>query len=119
MSTEKECRRTIAERAQGFCERCGRCGPLTLHHRKKKGQGGAWDPTNCVLVDGHGTTGCHGWIESHPNAAEAEGFHVRPWRDPAEIPILYRGEWGYLTADGKVRIEREEVAPESGDLPPR
>lgn len=55
-----------------------------------------------MMLCGHGTAGCHGWVESNPNAAEAEGWHVRPWQDPAEIPVLYRGALALLTEDGKV-----------------
>ncbi|QDH92334.1 HNH endonuclease [Gordonia phage Spooky] len=97
---EKAARRIVNERADGFCERCGRYG-TTIHHRKKRGQGGPWTPQNCVAVCGHGTTGCHGWAEHHPNAAHEEGFHVRPWEDETSIPILHStrrrlllNEWG-------------------------
>lgn len=71
-----------------------------MHHRKKRGQGGPWSPENIVAVCGSGTTGCHGWIEGHPNAAAETGFHVRPWQDPAQIPVLYRGSKHVLLDEG-------------------
>ncbi len=71
-----------------------------MHHRKKRGQGGPWSPENIVAVCGHGTAGCHGWIEHHPNDAAEQGFHVRPWQDPLLIPVLYRGSWATLCKDG-------------------
>ena len=72
-----------------------------MHHRKKRSQGGDWSPENIVAVCGHGTTGCHGWIEHNPEAAAHEGFHVRPWEDPAEVKIfqVYRRKWTRLTVD--------------------
>lgn len=100
--SEASCRRTVKERAGGACERCGRGGDTTMHHRKKRGQGGAWAPGNIVAVCGHGTAGCHGHIEHNPNAAEAEGFHVRPWQNPDDIPVLYRSQLAYLREDGSV-----------------
>ncbi|WP_260763048.1 hypothetical protein [Mycobacterium sp. SMC-4] len=62
----------------------------------KRSQGGPWTPQNCVMLCGHGTLGCHGWVEHNPNAAADEGFHVRPWNSPAEVPVLYRGRWVLL-----------------------
>ena len=77
-----------------------------MHHRKKRGQGGPWSPENIVAVCGDGTRGCHGWCESHPDAASADGFHVRPWEDPAATPILYRlAYWALLTSEGKVECQ--------------
>ena len=80
-----------------------------MHHRKKRGQGGLWEPQNVVAVCGDGTRGCHGWIESHPDRASAIGFHVRPWFDPAEVPILYRlTYWALLTPEGVVDYDLPE-----------
>jgi hypothetical protein len=59
---------------------------------------------NCVLLCGTGVQGCHGWVENNPDAACAEGFHVRPWNEPELIPVLWRGsQWVFLTEDGKVQ----------------
>src|SRR5690349_19712874 len=80
----------IAERAGWLCERCGNPGE-SVHHRKKRSQGGGWTWENLVFLCGTGTTGCHGWIEHHANAAEKEGFHVRPWQKPEDIELRYRG----------------------------
>jgi hypothetical protein len=87
LNSERLCRKVIPLRSGGFCERCGRGGGLSLHHRKKRGQGGAWSPDNIVHVCGHGTIGCHGWIEHNPDAAAAEGWHVRPWQIPGDTPV--------------------------------
>lgn len=102
---EKKCRLIVAERSEGFCERCCRSDRrLTMHHRKKRGQGGLWTPENIVALCGHGTVGCHGWVEHFPDAAAVRGWHVRPWQNPAEAPVLWRGsDWVLLTAEGKTQ----------------
>lgn len=90
--SERDCRRIVYARSEKLCERCCRNGPyLSVHHRKKRSQGGGWSPSNCVLLCGDGVRGCHGWIEHHPTDAGVYGFHVAPWRDPVEVPILWRG----------------------------
>ena len=99
----------IAERAGWLCERCG-CAGQSVHHRKKRSQGGGWSWENLVFVCGTGTTGCHGWIEHNPNDAEWEGFHVRPWQQSAAIPVKYQGEWALLLPDGGIQYE-------SGNIP--
>lgn len=72
-----------------------------MHHRLKRGQGGLWAPENIAALCGHGTAGCHGWVEHFPDAAALIGWHVRPWENPASIPVLWRGStWVYLLSDG-------------------
>lgn len=103
MDAERACRRIVYARADKFCERCCRNGSLSVHHRVKRSQGGKWTASNCVLVCGSGVTGCHGWIEHHADAAAAEGFHVRPWDDPALIPLWWRSSrWVLLRDDGEM-----------------
>lgn len=100
---EKLCRRLCLERSEGFCERCCVYGPLTMHHRKKRGQGGLWTPDNIVAVCGDGVTGCHGWFEHNPDKAAGLGWHVRPWEDSTEVPVFWRGStWVLLKTDGSV-----------------
>ncbi|MFC9767756.1 HNH endonuclease [Rhodococcus jostii] len=99
--SEQKTRRVIAARSEGMCEYCGLWG-YTIHHRVKQSQGGVWSPVNCIALCGHGTTGHHGWVEHHPNAAARVGLHVRPWQDPAEVMVRYRGRMAFLTDDGQV-----------------
>jgi hypothetical protein len=101
---EKSCRAIVYERAERFCERCCSGGPvLTVHHRKNRSQGGGWTAGNCVLLCGSGVTGCHGWAGANSAAASAEGFHVKPWEDPLEVPVQWRmSRWAYLDDEGKV-----------------
>lgn len=101
---EKQCRNIVLARAENMCERCTNVSRgITVHHRVKRSHGGRWTPSNCVALCGHGTTpgGCHSWVEHNPDAAEETGFHVRPWNDPTETPILWRGnKLVYLLDDG-------------------
>lgn len=61
-----------------------------------------------VYVTGSGTTGSHGFIESHPQAASESGFHVRPWENPADKPLLLHGKtWVKLNANGTYDMEDE------------
>ncbi|QNN99473.1 HNH endonuclease [Gordonia Phage Sephiroth] len=99
-TTEKRCRAILANRSDGICERCCAAPAQSVHHRRKRGQGGPWTPTNCVHICGDGTRGCHGWIEGHPNAAREEGFHVRSYENEAEVPVLIWGNLVYLDDEG-------------------
>lgn len=84
---ESKTRRIVWARSDRWCEVCGIAVADSIHHRWKKGQGGPWSPSNCIAVCGDGTRGCHGWIEHNPNAAAAQGLHLRPGEIPAEVPI--------------------------------
>lgn len=93
MHFSPETRQIIVARAGECCERCGlhaRGG--SIHHRRPRGMGGTKDPAaataaNGVLLCGSGTTGCHGWVESHRAEALAQGWLVRQGVDPAIVPI--------------------------------
>lgn len=77
----------VLQRDQAKCARCGdeltgdRGINWSIHHRRNRGSGGsrlAWVnlPANLVPVCGSGTTGCHGWIETHRTDAYEDGFLV-------------------------------------------
>lgn len=98
---EKQCRSIVYERSGQLCERCCAGRVRSVHHRKKRSQGGLWEPSNCVLLCGTGVQGCHGWVEHNPSTAHAQGFHVRPWEQPGEVPLYWRlSQWVLLTNDG-------------------
>lgn len=108
--SEKYCRAVAEGRATrplGFlaCERCGGHDPCTLHHRRKRShlpKNRLWEPSNCVILCGHGTAGCHGWVEHNPAAALEEGWHVPSWMEPAEVAVKlwYADEPMYLRDSG-------------------
>lgn len=82
-------------------QRCARCGQRAAnwHHRLPRSRGGPDDPINLVALCGSGTTGCHGWVEHHPEQARRDrwtipgymlrGVYVGP---DDEYQTLYRKE---------------------------
>ena len=92
--------------------RCARCRrsvtdfPASVHHRVPRRMGGTRDPRindprNLVLVCGSGTTGCHGWIESHRELSYASGWLLRSLDDLDEPLIPLWGDAFALTVDGE------------------
>lgn len=73
------------------CERCGSSEELTHHHRVKRSQGGKHDPSNVVVLCGHGTSPgkCHAWAEANPNEARAQGWALGRNDDPLTVPIVH------------------------------
>lgn len=120
----------IVRRDGDCCALCG--GPITgvrgfdwsVHHRCPRGQGGtslAWvgSSANGLLLHGHGTAGCHGWVESHRDAATSSGFLVpRNGRMVAsDIPIRHAIHgWVLLRDDGFVTPLLEATAYELLDV---
>lgn len=97
---ESQARRIVAERCGGRCERCG-APEYTVHHRRKRSQGGGWEPSNLLALCGHGTAGCHGHVEANPNWATALGFWLRAGQTGATSPVWLWGRLVLLTDDGR------------------
>lgn len=57
-------------------------------------------PANILLLCGSGTTGCHGWIESHRAEALDLGLLVYRSHDPVQIPVQLRYGTVLLRNDG-------------------
>lgn len=90
---EATCRGIVNERCQRRCEGCTRFG-VEHHHRLNRSQGGKWIPGNIAAL----CSSCHRYVTEHPKEAWEIGFHVRPWEDYREIPILLHGtHWVRLT----------------------
>lgn len=91
---ERVGRRIVRERSGGLCELAipGVClgRAAGVHHRVKRGQGGRWNPSNLLDACGSGTTGCHGWAESHPTDAQALGISLLSGDEPAREPVTMR-----------------------------
>lgn len=92
-------RANVVVREDGRCFRCGkqvaiyegetyhdlpvvkRVAEFSIHHRKPRGMGGSNSLDinifpNLILLCGTGTTGCHGWVESHREQAYKEGLLI-------------------------------------------
>lgn len=104
MTASAGVRRLVLSRDQGCCVRCGRqvydpdgdvlYGMYSLQHRRARGMGGTRSrvsdsPANLVTLCGSGTTGCHGWVESHRAEARLYGWAVSRWQDPTVVPMLH------------------------------
>ncbi|WP_300733750.1 hypothetical protein [Pseudomonas sp.] len=96
-------------RAFASCESCGRGlvwerrgWQWSAHHRDPRGMGGSSDPalgaaSNGLILCGHGTSGCHGLVESRRAAALAAGLLVGPGARAADVPVT-------LYMFGRVRL---------------
>lgn len=102
---------TVWERDMGMCVRCyayifgDRGRGWSLHHRRPRGSGGTslkWVnlPANLILLCGSGTTGCHGWVESHRADSRKLGFLVslNGTEAASHVPIHHAG-YGLVLLD--------------------
>ena len=105
-------REEVFRAQRGRCRRCGRPIPpgsvRSLHHRQPRGMGGTRDPhvnhpAHLAFVCGSGTTGCHGYIESHRAEAYEMGWLVRRPTDPCDVPWLGDGAPLRLRPSGQDR----------------
>lgn len=96
------CRRPLRWHERGFA--------WSLHHRKPRGAGGTRRLITCadgLILCGSGTTGDHGWAESHRETATLWGLlislnAVGPEFDPANVRVRRDdGTWWLLTDDGR------------------
>lgn len=91
-----------------MCVRCGASSPLTTQHRAPRGMGGTrrpWVnlPGNLITLCGSGTTGCHGWVESHRAEALSYGWLVSGLAVtmPSDVPVwTFTRGWVLLDDDG-------------------
>jgi hypothetical protein len=92
-------RKTVLDRAQGRCERCGKPAEhLELHHRQYRSRGGKHLASNIVALDGWGNhTGDHGWAHT-TTEAEDQGFSIRSGFDPHTVKVLH-GVFGLVLLD--------------------
>lgn len=107
---DDDTRMTVHMRADGYCERCGidfdGVGMMSIHHRRPRRMGGTSDPvansvSNLMAICGSGTTGCHGWIESHRTEAYTNGWLLYSGQNPGEIPAYIHGKgFRLLTSEG-------------------
>ena len=120
---EAQARQIVNARSGGRCELCRASEPLTFSHRKPKGLGGLWTPSNGIRACGSGTTGCHGWIEAHPEWAAEAGWRVSGTRDPATVlawvwPVLAWPGWVWFDEEGGY-VYPDDQPPAPPHLPPQ
>jgi hypothetical protein len=65
----------------------------SLHHRRPRGMGGSrrvdtHTAAALVLTCGHGTLGCHHYVEQHREWGRARGLIVPQGTDPADVPLV-------------------------------
>lgn len=83
----------IIQRDGGCCVGCGepvrgqRGIGYSIHHRKRRSQGVDNSLSNLILLDGSGTTGCHGLAHSEVAAARLSGFLLRSTENPEGVPV--------------------------------
>lgn len=97
---EKSCRKIVAERSEGLCEKCGKGGGLEKAHRIARSQSGRWDPSN-VLDLCHD---CHHGNHGAPQTAYDHGWHLRGHtEDTATVRVLLRKGWrvGWAVLDNE------------------
>ena len=106
MATTQE----IHQRDGNRCARCGRRSQSVQH--RIHGDRSDNRASNLVAMCGSGTTGCHGWAESHrKDAREVWGWEVSKHRrqDTTTVPVWYENHplgrgWFLLRDDLTVEI---------------
>lgn len=98
-------RALVRDRSAGFCEVCGTRAGENIHHRAPRGMGGTKRDIHTaewlLNLCGSGTTGCHGYIESHRDEAYEKGWLLRRHSSPRTIPAwLYGHVFAILTPEG-------------------
>lgn len=101
-------RQLVIDRDDHCCVACGHWvdvegGNYSLQHRRARGAGGSRRSdtnslANLILMCGSATTGCHGYVEAHPDYALSRGYRVTQQQDPALVPVWVAG-WGEVLLD--------------------
>lgn len=92
MSDYQAVRRLVYERDKGRCVVCLEAVTTgSVHHRQGRGGKDPHRLSNCLLVCGTGTTGCHGRIHASPAWAYENGYMVRRLGvdTPETVPVRY------------------------------
>lgn len=77
------------------CEICGEplsSTAMSVHHRRPRGMGGTKRadtnyPSNLMAICGTGTSGCHGYVESHREEAYEKGWLVSQNEEPSSVAL--------------------------------
>lgn len=104
MSDYQAVRRLVYERDKGRCVVCLEAVTTgSVHHRQGRRIKDPHRLSNCVLVCGTGTTGCHGRIHANPEWAYENGYMVRRLGvdTPETVPVRYGDLMVHLSNDLK------------------
>jgi len=105
MLTETEyvaLKRLVFARAGHRCERCGEYRHLDAHHRKLVSQGGPDAAVNLAAL----CRACHDWCHRWPLKAQAAGWIVPSFADPASrAMLLWNGRLVLLGEDGSYSFQ--------------
>lgn len=103
----------VVDRDRLSCVRCGYgIGPnergrrWSLHHRKRRSQGGEHTVQNLILLCGGSEAGgCHGWVHGNPDESRDNGWLLKARWEPLAVPVFIPLEDRrvYLGADGLYR----------------
>ena len=117
---EARAREIVAQRSEDRCEIAvpGVCRGIrrSVHHRRKRSQGGDWRPSNLLAACGDGTTGCHGYVEARPRWANEHGLWLFAGDgEPHEVSVFMRWansrSWYLLDDDGMLLWDGVEFTP--------
>lgn len=97
---ERQTRKLVEARSDGFCEKCGTAGATDKAHRVSRGVGGGWEASNILDL----CRDCHQYHHANPTRAYKGGWHLRSNSTPAEHAVWFhyagRFGWAYLHNDG-------------------
>ena len=118
---DDETRFTILARGHYKCERCRQDflgKPISIHHRRPRMMGGSKNlelhkPANLIALCGSGTSGCHGWVESHRLEARTFGYLIQKIESAEEIPFKdFNGDWWLIDNNGqKTQFDTNREVP--------
>lgn len=109
---DEETRFAVLARGLYRCERCKgefNLNGVSIHHRRPRMMGGSKNQelhkaANLIALCGSGTTGCHGWVESHRLEARTFGYLIQKVESAEEIPFKdLSGNWWLIDNDGQKR----------------
>ena len=112
LKVTEETRFLVLSRSYFRCERClgdFQLAGVSVHHRRPRMMGGSKNnnlhqPANLIALCGSGTTGCHGWVESHREEARQDGFLIMKVESAEEVPFKDKsGKWWLIDNSGQKR----------------
>lgn len=118
---DDETRFAVLARGHYKCERCRQdflALGVSIHHRRPRMMGGSKNqelhrPANLIALCGSGTSGCHGWVESHRVEARTFGYLIHKIESAEEIPFKdLNGDWWLIDNNGqKTQFDTEMRLP--------